>query len=427
MRSLPRTYRSLNCGLLVVLMLFAGCRDSQPTLTEDGRKIVRFFILLISTKQVEYFQWAEQAFEAEYPDVDLRIEQFPGSSLKDFEVKLRLRFASGTPPDVFGTTESVFAELARLGLLAPAPQHIVDLNNQSINEMARRAPFLEGTSYGLTSDAVWTALYYNKQMFREAGLDPENPPKTWDELIDYAEKLTLYNPDGTLKRAGISLRKTGFKPGTAEKWLTFLYSAGGQPFNDEGTRATFNTEAGRTALQLYKTILFDKRLDSVDLEGDQQGFGQGRSAMFIREAHVIRWLQRNYPDLEFGVTPIPALKASVSNGGSYLYVVGVDSPNQEAAWQWVSFLRTPEVYQKYLDIGGVMPSIQWAAENYRDDPHLSVFLDQAVAPTPNIPKVARALEILGTYIEQFCYGKISMDDMLTRAERDVTAIIMRNK
>lgn len=420
------TYRCLG---LVLLLLLAGCRENQPAVAPDGRLIVRFYLLLISTKQVEYFNWAEQAFEAEHPDVDLRIEQFPGASLKDFEVKLRLRFASGTSPDVFGVHENVGAELARLGLLAPAPPHIVALNAQGVNDMARRAPYVADTCYGVTSDAIWTALYYNKQMFREAGLDPERPPKTWAEFVDYGKQLAQYNPDGTLQRAGISLRKTGYKPGIAEKWFTFLYAAGGQPFNEAGTRAAFNTEAGRAALQLYKTIMFDARIDATDLEGDQQGFGQGRAAMFIREAHVIRWLELNYPDLDFGVAPIPALQSSVSNGGSYLFVVSADSPNQEAAWRWIAYLRTPKAYNKYLDIGGVMPSIQWAADQpaYRDDPHLRVFLEQAVAPTPSIPNIARAMEILGTYIEQFCYGKIGLDEMLARAERDVNAILMRNE
>ena len=75
----------------------------------------------------------------------------------------------------------------------PYIEHMVEEN--SVNEMARRAPYIDDICYGITSASVWTVLYYNKEMFREAGLDPEHPPRTWDELIDYADRLTVRRAD----------------------------------------------------------------------------------------------------------------------------------------------------------------------------------------------------------------------------------------
>ena len=76
------------------------------------------------------------AFEAAHPDIDIIIEQFPGSSLKDFEIKLRLRYASGQAPDLFHVNENVAAELAGLDLLAPAPPQIVEMAKaNSLNEL----------------------------------------------------------------------------------------------------------------------------------------------------------------------------------------------------------------------------------------------------------------------------------------------------
>ena len=417
--------------LLACSVILIGCGDgNQRAPSSDGRIPVRVFLLLISTKQVEYYRWAEQKYEAEHPDVDIIIEQFPGSSLKDFEIKLRLRFSSRKAPDVFFAEETVIAEYARLGLLAPAPPYIERMvQENSINEMVQRAPYIDDTCYGITSASVWTVLYYNKEMFREAGLDPEHPPRTWDELIDYADRLTVRRADGTPTRAGLSLRKTGFKPGTAGKWKTFLYSAGGRAYNDDGTRSAFNSEAGRAALDLYKTILFDKKIDSVDLEGDQQGFGQGRAAMFIREVHVVRWLQENYPGLDFGVAPIPAREASISSGGSYLWVVSKDSPHQEAAWRFIQFLMEDEAYEAYASIGGILPATKSVASlpKYSEDLHLKVFLEQQTALPTMFPRIGRAEDILGAYIERFCYGHLDAEKMLERAERDVNALLIRNR
>lgn len=423
------TYLTL-LAVIVCVLLAAGCRSQQPAVGADGRKIVRVYLLLISTKQVEYYQWAEETFEALNPDINIVIEQFPGSSLKDFEIKLRLRFSSRQAPDLFHLNENVAAELASLGLLAPAPPYIEQMvQENSLNDFVRQAPYFGGTCYGIASDAVWTALYYNKKMFREAGLDPERPPQTWDELVEYADRLTVRRADGSIERTGFSLRKSGFKAGTAEKWLTFLYSAGGQAFTDDGSAAAFDSEAGRAALDLYGTILFEKNIDAVTLEGDQQGFGQGRVAMFIRESFVIRWLRENYPDLDFGVAQIPAKETSLSAGGAYLFSVSKDSPNQDEAWRFARFIMSDEGYSRYAAVGGIVPATASVAAlpEYANDPELQVFMQQNVQPTGSFPRVGRAADVLGSYIERFCYGGIEAEEMLERASRDINALLVPNR
>ena len=394
----------------------------------DGRVPVRVFLLLISTSQVAFYDWAEAAFEAEHPDIDVIVEQFPGSSLKDFEIKLRLRFSSRQAPDLFHVNANVAAELADLGLLAPAPPRIERfVERNSLNALVREGGRFDGETYGLVSDGVWTALYYNKDMFREAGLDPERPPRTWDELIDVADRLTVRDADGDPVRAGLSLRKSGFKAGTAEKWITFLYAAGGQPFGDDGTHATFDSEAGRAALDLYRTVLFERRIDSVELEGDQQGFGQERVAMFIREPHVMQWLRDTYPDLDFGVAPIPRRDTSVSAAGTYLFAVSADSPHPEAAWRFAEFLLGDSVYARYTEAAGVLPVTASVAARYDDDPKMQVFLDQPARSAGGFPRASRAADVLGAYIERFAYGHLSAEEMLERATRDVDAVLAPNR
>ncbi len=386
--------------------------------------------MFISTRQAEYYRWAEQTFEERNPNIDVIVEQFPGTSLKDFEIKLRLRYSSGKPPDIFQGHQNVTADFARLGLLAEAPDYIERMvRENSLNDMIRDAPYVDGVCYGITNDAVWQALFYNKQMFREAGLDPERPPTTWDELVEMADRLTIRRPDGTVARSGFWLRKTGFKPGIAEKWFTFLHSAGGQPFNEAGTQVTFNSEAGRRALGLYASILFEKNIDSAIIEGDQQGFGQRRVAMLLREMFVIRWMEERYPDVEFGVAPIPKDSASISSGGSYVFVVSKDSPHQEAAWRFVEFLMQDEAYSRYASIGGLLPITRSVAAlpRYREDLQLNVFLEQEVVAYESFPRIAKATEMLGAYLERFMYGHLTAREMLDRAEHDINGILSRNR
>lgn len=417
------------CGALIAGALL-GCDTDRQRRTADGRIPIRVYLLLISTQQVEFYRWAEKTYEKRHPNIDIIIEQFPGSSLKDFEIKLRLRFSSGQAPDVFALQENVMAEFVDLNLLEEAPPFIETMvQEESRNEMIREAPYFDGELYGMTSAAGPTVLYYNKDMFREAGLDPERPPRTWEELLEYADTLTVRDDAGNVVRAGISLRKRGFKPGTAEKWLTFLFSAGGEAFNEEGTHALFNSKAGREALGFYKTILFDRNIDSIELEGDQQGFGQGKAAMFIREVHVIRWLRRNYPDLNFGVATLPERDTSLSSGGPYVWTVSKQSLYPEESWQFIEFLMSKEAYARYASIGGVVPVTKSVAAlpEFSEDPYLKVFLEQEMKTAKVFPRVGRAKSILGAYIERFCYGRMGIDETLRRAEKDVNALLRRNQ
>jgi multiple sugar transport system substrate-binding protein len=417
---------SLLAMAAVLLLASCGRPDDSPS---DGRIPVRISLMFITVAQAEYYNWAVAEYERRNPNVNIIIEQFPGSSLKDFEIKLRLRFSSRTPPDAFVAHENVMGEFALLDLLAPAPDYIERMvQENSVNDMVRNAPYIKGVCYGIVNDAVWQAMYYNRDHFREVGLDPDRPPTTWAELIEYADRLTIRRADGIPTRAGFSLRKTGFKPGTAEKWFTFLFSAGGQPYSEDGTEPRFNSPAGRRALAFYREIL-DRRIDHPTHEGDQQGFGQGRVSIFYREPHVIRWMRENYPNADFGVAPLPADVQSVSSGGSYVYTVSRDSRHQEAAWRFIEFLMQDEAYQRYTEIGGLLPVTASVAAlpQFSEDPFLTAFLEQQVqAPTP-FPRIQQATEILGAYIERFAYGHMDADEMLQRAERDVNAVLIRNR
>lgn len=409
-------------GLIVVL---PSCSNREAS--EEGPAEVSVFVLPISTDQMAYFDWAEGEFERMHPDIDIQVEQFPGSSLKDYEIKLRLRYASGNAPDIWYFRENELAEYVDLGLITPAPDYIEEIvQTNSVNEMIREAPYFDGVCYGIVHHAGWTVLYYNKEHFREAGLDPERPPRTWDELLDYAERLTVRAPDGTVERAGISLRKTGYKQGTAEKWLTFFYSAGGVPFNEDGTVSYFDSEAGQAAFGLYDTVLFDKKLDSVTHGGDQRGFGQGRVSMFIREDHVIHWLGENFPDIEYGIAQIPTLDTtltSYSSGGAFPMVVNSESPHQEEAWRFLEFLLQDEPYLRYVRAVNAQPILKSVADlpEFTDNPLLQTYRNQPVYLPPKFAHDRYSLELIGTYVERFAYGHLSAEETLERMTREINA------
>lgn len=403
-------------------MVATSCRPSADD--ADGRQSVRMFMLLLSTKQVDYYLQAEEEFERLNPDINVIFEQFPGSSLKDYEIKVRLRYASGKAPDIWAFRENELAQFVDLGLLAPAPDYIQALvDSNSVNDLVRSAPYFNGICYGITMAAGWQALYYNKGMFREVGLDPDSPPTNWDELVEYADRLTIRDDNGKVQRAGISLRKTGFKPGTAEKWLTFYYAAGGKAFNDDGSRVLIDSPAGEAAYELYQTIM-DRKIDALDTEGDQRGFGQGRVGMFIRELHVVDWLRTNYPEIEFGLAPIPpkdSTFSSLSSGGAYPMVVSSTAKYPEAAWRFLEFLASDEKYSQYIRMTQDIPVMKSVAEmpEFRDNELMQIFLSQEVMPPPKYAYDRFSLEIMGEHIERFFYGYETGEQALQRSAVEI--------
>lgn len=413
--------RSCFCSLfLATCVLLWGCNAPAPS--SSGKKTVRVFLLPISTDQIGFFNWAEQTFEAAHPDVDIQIEQFPGSSLKDYEIKLRLRYASGNAPDIWYFRENELAEYVDLGLLAPAPDYVEKIvQENSVNEMIRQAPYFNGTCYGIVHHAGWTMLYYNKDHFEAAGLT--RPPKNWQELVDFADQLTTRDAAGNVTRAGFSLRKTGYKQGTAEKWLTFFYSAGGVPFGANGSTSYFDSPAGEAAFELYGEIL-DRNIDSVTLDGDQRGFGQGRVSMFIREDHVIHWMAENFPDVNYGVAPIPPKDSSFtsySSGGAFPMVVNSDSPNKDIAWQFLAFLLSDEPYLRYVRAVKAQPILKSVAAlpEFNVNPMLQTYANQAVYLPPKFAHDKNSLEVIGTYVERFAYGHMDAATAVARMQAEI--------
>lgn len=149
-------------------------------------------------------------------------------------------------------------------------------------------------------------LYYNRKLFRQAGLDPDRPPETWEELLSYAKKLTAYNKDGTLKRVG-------FIPGYGNSFL-YLYSwtNGGELMSPDGRRCTLDNDYTVQALE-FIVGMYDAMGGVANVDRYAAGFQAneldafltGKVAMRIEADQSAAVIARYAPDLDFGVAPAP--------------------------------------------------------------------------------------------------------------------------
>jgi multiple sugar transport system permease protein len=164
----------------------------------------------------------------------------------------------------------------------------------------------QGRVYAIPFNTDCRALYYNKELFRRAGLDPRRPPRTWDELFDHAVALTEYNADGSFKTIG-------FIPNYGNSWL-YLYSwqNGGEFMSPEGRTCTLRNEASTGALEFmvrcYDALQGADRIGaftSTFQPNELDPFLVGKVAMKIDGNWCLDNIARFGPTVDFGVVPAP--------------------------------------------------------------------------------------------------------------------------
>lgn len=180
--------------------------------------------------------------------------------------------------------------------------------------------------------AVSTPLiYYNADHFREVGLDPENPPTTWDELRAAAKTLTKDN------RYGIYFNYT-----ITGNWLyqAMVETAGGQMMAPDLKGVAFDSKEGRQALQYWVDLVnTDKSMPLLDSKQSTQSFLSGNTSMYVTTTAALTGF-REQADFDLRAAVFPTVndkKRVVPGGGNNLMILAQDEKKQEAAWDFIKF------------------------------------------------------------------------------------------
>jgi multiple sugar transport system substrate-binding protein len=166
----------------------------------------------------------------------------------------------------------------------------------------------KGTMFAIPWIVNPKGMFYNKAHFREVGLDPEVPPTSVDEMMDFAVKLTKRDASGAITRAGLDLRLLGGGFGTAQKfWSQAMIPYGAKPLEKVGDkyRAGYDNDAGIKALQMYIDGVFKLKYSTPDMKHDTEAFGQEASSMFQRESWVVSYMRDNAPNVKYGQFAMP--------------------------------------------------------------------------------------------------------------------------
>ncbi|MDI9635017.1 extracellular solute-binding protein [Kamptonema cortianum] len=309
-----------------------------------------------------------EEFHRQNPDI--RVVNAGGLELPGdkAESNFLMSMAGDTAPDVFYVNFRQYYNYIDQGFCRPLDDLIarnpslIERVNPTILEVIQS---YDGKVYALPFFQVAQGLYYRKDHFKEAGLDPNRPPKTWDEYYEYAKRITESHPG----RSGAIFSAN--PQGQAYHWINFLWQAGGevvQPAADGKWRATIATEAGAKALDFYRKITTEKW---VGADGKTYGpaasvvpsyspdIAAGKASMWFSYSQDIILNISDIPPSLIGIAPMPAGPAgswNEINAGMWAISSQVKDPKKlEAAWRFINYWISQEAArvstEKFIDFG----------------------------------------------------------------------------
>src|SRR4030095_13530270 len=217
-------------------------------------------------------------FEAANPGVKVKHPHVP---YDDFRVKIAAAIPAGQGPDVVQLFYGWLQDYLKAGLLQPLPASdfsAVEIERDFFPIVQQMK--VDGKYYACPTAVRSLALFGNKTLFKEAGLDPNKPPATLDELTDYAKKLTKRSPSGDLLQEGITLDMGG----QDHHWLreVLIRQFGGTPYSADKKTVAYNSEAGIAATQWYIDLAAKEKVGQIGFLTDGvTAFRSGKAGMTI--------------------------------------------------------------------------------------------------------------------------------------------------
>jgi len=378
--------------------------------------------------------------ERTHPTLRVRAQYIPtGDGLIQ---KLVTSIRSNTAPDVSWIHADFLGQLVDAGALVPMREFINGPDSLPARDIADIFPPLiaagsyRGEFFAMPMEATSLALFYRKDLFRSAGLDPGHPPADWAELRSYAAKLTS-PPDAEGRRERYGFFVPVF-PASGElniwmnlQWTPFLWQAGGDEFSPDLTRCTFDSPAGVRALGLWKSIYDDEDFGRFGIAHDL-GFASGKLAMILDGPWDLPRF-RAMKGVDWADAPLPAGPA-----GRATYLAGEQlaifrqSAHPAEAWTFVKWVVGKEVQARFSELSGYLPVRRSVLEmeSYRNflatDPALRTFVGQMDVGRGRQMVGSRRVEInrfLAEAIERALVGKGDPAECLKASAERVNALL----
>ncbi|MCC6444503.1 MAG: ABC transporter substrate-binding protein [Armatimonadetes bacterium] len=337
-------------GLLLCLLL-CGC--SRPERKDGVTDLV--YWTGWTGHELEVQKKLVARFNRQHPKIRVKILSVGGSYQK-----VRIAIAGGSTPDVCSAIwADELAGYAMRGALTPLDDYIARSGRKAEEYMPGvwRMFRYNGHTWALNATTNSNFVAFNKDIFREVGLDPEKPPQTVAELDRAAELCTRYDDKGGFVRYG-------FRPGWLMWWA---YVFGGKWYDPETRTVTANDPHNVAALEWIAS--YSQKYDLSRIESFEQTFGSqqspnaaffvGKVAMWTTGEWVQEHIIRYAPKLDWGYFAAPAPpggRPKTCTVGGSVFVIPAACKHKDEAWEFLNWICGPEAVKEFcLGIGNIPP------------------------------------------------------------------------
>jgi len=367
-------------------------------------------------------------FEQENPDVKINLQQLTWEYGLD---KFIISLAAENAPDICELGTTWISKFASSGVLLDITDDIQDVKAKYF--LWDSATY-DNKIYGIPWFAGTRVLFYNKELFLNAGLDPEKPPQTWQELLNAAKKI--HAPEKGIW--GFSIF-AGEPESPWQEFLPFAWANGAYILSRDFKQSALDSQETLQALEFYKELskysLIERQSQVNEL------FAQGQVGIQISGAWNLRFIPRHNPQLNFGVGLMPTPEQETSNpsafAGGELFVITKNSKHPEEALRLIKFLTSKDNVMKAVKIQqNVIPAQKEALRDpyYEHYPEQKIFLTQlksAIGP-PAHPKWIEMQEHITQLVEETIMkdtppqeamknASLKIDNLLKKETKESTA------
>jgi multiple sugar transport system substrate-binding protein len=346
--------------------------------------------------------------------------------------KLLTAVSSDDGPDLVAIHAGRIPAFADKGALQPVDAFYTDHAEEGdaiIPNLVSASEF-EDANYGVPLNQATVLMYWNKEMFRAAGLDPEAPPTTWDEFAAMVPKLSVdENGDGKPEQYAIALSDHEGIP----VWQPFIWNNGGDVVSEDGKTSMLDDPKSLEAIQFWTDLVVDQKASPIGLGGADADklFQTGKAAIEI----VGPWMTTAFDEagLDYGIgKPFagPADDTILADVVSFTVPSTADEATRDAAFEFMAYWNSVEGQTTWADGSGFPPTrTDLSGQTLGDNPYPAIFgapdvientrvLMPGVVANPTIndtifaPALQRVLNGDGTVEEVFTKASQEVQDAL---------------
>ena len=405
--------------------------------SDSGKQKVTFWQFDTAQASINAYKAAIKDFEAKNPKITVDMQIVPWA---DQQQKITTALASGSLPDVSMLGNDVVAQYAASGALAPLDSYVDQWSKDEGRDVKKDMYSgdlsyytYKGKLYGSGVADETRMIYYNKDLFQKAGLDPNTPPTTWDEMETDAKALKKVVD--VPWSAPMSKQYV-----TVQTFMSVYLSYGARLFNDQG-QCGLNTSEFKDALTWY-TGIAKQGLTSPDAANQTSDdianlFDQGKAGMLIDGPGRYTALKAQSPDVfkNVGIAPIAAgPKGQFGFLGGWPLVMWNTSKVKDAAAKWIHYATSPDgALSKIAETSGILPARKSLADKapWNAAPYDAFAKQLANAypyqspdgPSPKMGEIETS-SIQGA-VQQVATGAASVDDATKQLCTDINTILSK--